>query len=468
MKRPDILAVRAVPGYTFIGRAAMPVNRICPNDLSETFRPYRLSHNVTRGKLMTSAPPQRLKVLMVGQNVDGTDVGESLFAFKWAEEIAKRTDLTLLCLQRPGRMPVQQQLPGARVITWPEPAFLGRFERFRAMANPAWPLLCYHVRRWIAAAPGRGEHFDIAHQLMPSLRFGTPLRGQGIPYVVGPKGGSLSTPKAFRKELEPRPFFVRLRELDRLRLAYGPMLRASYADAALVIGSAPYIREALSNIPLQRYETILEAGAEPAFAPVEKSRRPGELKLVHVGRGVRTKGLRDVVRALAHLRDLPGVTLTSAGGGPEIDICREEAQRLGVADRVTFLGQLPRAEVEQLYAQGDVLAFPSFREPMGAVFFEAMRWGLPTITADRGGPQAIIDPSCGIMIPVTDPDRFARDIAAAIRTLATDPELTERLAAGARARLTKLGSWSDRGAQVEKLYRQIIAEKDRAAPARVA
>ena len=119
-----------------------------------------------------------------------------------------------------------------------------------------------------------------------------------------------------------------------------------------------------------------------------------------------------MVRAMAHLADLPGVTLTSAGDGEDLAACRAEAERLGLAGRVGFLGQVPRAEVDRLYARADVFAFPSFREPMGGVVFEALHWGLPVITAARGGPDFIVDDSCGIRVPVTDPVRYPRDIAA--------------------------------------------------------
>jgi hypothetical protein len=62
-----------------------------------------------------------MKVLLIAPNVDATDVGEALMAFKWAEALSQRTHLTVLCFQRPGRPDVAGQLPRAHVVTWPEP-----------------------------------------------------------------------------------------------------------------------------------------------------------------------------------------------------------------------------------------------------------------------------------------------------------------------------------------------------------
>jgi glycosyltransferase involved in cell wall biosynthesis len=198
---------------------------------------------------------------------------------------------------------------------------------------------------------------------------------------------------------------------------------------------------------------------------MERTPRPGRLRLLHVGRAVRTKGLRDAVRALAHLADLPGVTLTSAGTGEDLAACREEADRLGVAHRVTFLGRVPRAEVERLYATHDAFCFPSFREPAGNVLYEAMRHGLPVITADRGGPAWIVDETCGIRVPVTDPDCFPVDIAAAVRGIALSPELAQRMGQGARDKVAREGLWTAKADRMLALYEELAAPSRRAANA---
>jgi glycosyltransferase involved in cell wall biosynthesis len=160
---------------------------------------------------------------------------------------------------------------------------------------------------------------------------------------------------------------------------------------------------------------------------------------------------------LAHVTDCRDITLTSAGEGAEIEICKSEARRLGVADRVRFLGRIPRDEVEVLYRESDVFLFPSFREPAGGVLYEAMRWGLPVITANRGGPMSIVDADSGIKIEVTDPDRFARDIAGAVRRLSQDVDLRHRLGDGARRKIAREGLWKDKAAALLVLYEQAVA-----------
>jgi glycosyltransferase involved in cell wall biosynthesis len=326
------------------------------------------------------------------------------------------------------------------------------------MLKPGFPFFSMHVRRWIKEALNNGESFDIAHQLMPqAVRYGTPLRHFDIPFVMGPLGGALKTPTKFQEEVGSAPLFTRLRELDSWRLRHDPWLKAGLRKAKLVLGVAPYMKEVLNPVGLQRFEAMLELGIDDLPTEAKRHTDVGRLRLLHVGRAVRTKGLRDVVRSLKHLEDMPGITLTSAGSGEEIAICKAEAEALGVASRVTFLGRTPRDEVERLYETHDVFVFPSFREPAGGVLYEAMRWGLPVITARRGGPEWIVDETSGVRIPVTDPVSYARDIAEAIRRFAVNPDLRQQLGSGARAIVDTTGRWPNKAAAMVALYESILS-----------
>jgi glycosyltransferase involved in cell wall biosynthesis len=231
-----------------------------------------------------------------------------------------------------------------------------------------------------------------------------------------------------------------------------------------VLGVAPYVQEVLADIPLRRFESVLELGADDVAAPrMRAGRRKRGPAVLHVGRAVRTKGLRDAVRALAQLPDLPGVTLTSAGAGEELAPCRAEAARLGLAHRVTFLGRVPRARSRRSTRRTMSSASPPSAKPAGGVLYEAMRHGLPVVTADRGGPGWIVDDASGLRIPVTDPETYARDIAAALRRLAEEPGLSSRLGR-ARGQGSREGLWSAKAARMVALYADIAATELRVRP----
>ncbi|MEL7393050.1 MAG: glycosyltransferase family 4 protein [Pseudomonadota bacterium] len=404
-------------------------------------------------------PERPLRVVLLAPYLNGDGLGEAYSVFNWTQALAEITDLTVLSIV--GKQDLAAQLPKARVVTISDPSLLmGSLTRFNAMAKPWLPFYFRWARRWIKAAMGRGEAFDIAHQILPqAMRYASPLAGLGLPYVIGPLGGSLETPKGFVHEVRGGGIYTRLRTLDRPRLRYDPRLRKGYEEAALILGVAPYIAETFreANLGIQRFEPVLERGHDGRLPLIERTSGVGEAHLLHVGRGIRTKGLRDVIRAMALLKDLPGVQLTSAGDGEDMDACKNEARQLGVAERVTFLGRVPRDEVDRLYAAADIFCFPSFREPMGGVFFEAMEFGLPVITAARGGPDFIIDETCGLRLPVETPDQFTRAIAEAIRALAMEPERRRQLGAGSQARLQTFGGWPEKARHLDELYRSILS-----------
>jgi len=409
-----------------------------------------------------AAMSAQLRVVVIAPSLDGADIGEVRGTVLWLRAMSRLTQLTVLSSAREGAEPLQDQLPDARVVTWPElKLFYQRFERVNAMAKPGWPLFAFQARRWIKAAQARGETFDIAHQMLPqAMRHASPLRGLGIPFAIGPLGGGLETPEAFAREVASGSSMAsKLRRVDSWRLAYDPRLRASYRDADLIIGVGPYIADALRPLGLRRFEAMHEIARPDAPPVIERSAQAGQMTILHVGRIVRTKGLRDTIRALAHLRDLPDLKLISAGEGEDRAACEAEIARLGLQDRVTLLGKIPRDAVEKLYHQADVFCFPSFREPLGGVLLEAMANGLPIITAARGGPDFVVDESCGIRVPVTDPDTFAADIAQALRDLAMDPARRLTLGTGARTRTLSFDTWDDKAARMEGLYRDVLAAR---------
>jgi glycosyltransferase involved in cell wall biosynthesis len=398
----------------------------------------------------------RPKVLALAPYCDLTDVGEAWCAAKWVEELSKQADVTLLAMERPGRKPLAEQLPAVQVITRPEPAWCRLHERLNAMAKLSYPAFHGWAKRRIRALLKDGQHFDVAHQFAPiALRFPSPLAAFDIPYVLGPQGGSLDTPDAFRSECTSAGWYTRFRGLDAFRLRHDPWLKRSYRRASLVLGVAPYVKELLAPANAPRFAVESELGVSRLGVRAQRNeagRRP--LRLLHVGRGVRTKGLRDTIRAVALLKDIE-IHLDVAGKGEEMDHCLTLARDLGVLERVTFHGQIDRRDVDALYRKADVFCFPSFREPSGSVVYEALSFGLPVIAADRGGPGYVIDDSCGFKIPVTTPERFAADIAAAVRTLHAMPELRRQLATGAADRMKTIALWPQKIDRLIALYAEI-------------
>ena len=101
--------------------------------------------------------------------------------------------------------------------------------------------------------------------------------------------------------------------------------------------SRPTCDELLTDVPLQRFEVLSETALTELPPEVDRAARSGPVRLLYVGRLVRTKGARDAIRALALLGDLD-VHLDVVGSGPDADACQAAARR-GRSQRA---GDVPR------------------------------------------------------------------------------------------------------------------------------
>lgn len=400
------------------------------------------------------------KLLLIAPTCDGEDVGEAWVSYQWASRLAERADVTLLTYHKRGARPASVQLPGVRVIEWQEMALFTRAERLNSMLKPSYVPFYFRARHWIKMALARGETFDVAHQPTPvAMRYPSPAAGLGIPLVIGPVGGALASPPGFAAEEGSNPWFMRLRAMDRYRLQFDPLLRASFETADCVLGIAPYVGEALASLSLKRLDFLSETALDSVSEPIVRPGGEHVVKLLYVGRLVRTKGVRDLVRAMHLLADLP-VTLDIVGDGPDRSICEALAEELGLSsDRIIFHGWQPKAALGKFYRQADVFVFPSYREPGGNVALEAMSYSLPLIVVDRGGPGSAVTAECAIRLQVSTPESLAREVAESIRRLAADAALRNRMGQAAYRHVKATGLWSARIQRIEAIYDEIAASR---------
>ena len=402
----------------------------------------------------------KLKVVLISPGCDADAVGEGGIAFQWASRIGRRHEVTLLSSRPSTRPPIASQLPHVRVVEWPDPAFFERWERFNAMLKPGYVPFYFRARRWLRQAVDSGQNFDLAHQIMPmALRYPSPAAGLGLKVILGPCGGSLENPRDFSMDFGSVPLFMKLRKLDDWRLRHDPWLRRSYSAASRIIAVAPYVKDLLGKVvpPETQFEFMTETGV----AQLPEIQRIGwdgsrPLRLLFVGRVIRSKGLRDAIRALAHLKDLKNLTLDVVGDGEDMRACRREADALGVNQIVIFYGKRPRAEVDRFYSRADVFLFPSFREPSGTVVIEAMSHGLAMIVADRGGPSFVVDETCGFRVPVVNSTQFSSELATAIRKLVGAPHLVNTFGRAARDRIKREFLWDAKIDRLGKLYNCVL------------
>ena len=156
--------------------------------------------------------------------------------------------------------------------------------------------------------------------------------------------------------------------------------------------------------------------------------------LLYVGRLAKEKNLETLIQMVTSVSPAhPRARLWLVGDGPYRDDLRALAAKLGVGDRVKFVGAVPRNEVDQYYASADLFTFASVTETQGLVVQEAMQYGLPAVAISGGGASDSIEDGVNGLVTKNVIEEFSSSVA---RLLASPQEL-KKLAEGAHQKASE-------------------------------
>lgn len=123
------------------------------------------------------------------------------------------------------------------------------------------------------------------------------------------------------------------------------------------------------------------------------------------------KGFDVLIKAFGIvLKNYPHLRLMIAGDGPEKENLTSLIKQLGLQNQITLLGALPRAEVRQLMQESSVFVLSSRIETFGVVVIEALSQGTPVVATLCGGPESIVTPEDGVLVPTEDENALAQGI----------------------------------------------------------
>lgn len=279
-----------------------------------------------------------------------------------------------------------------------------------------------------------------AHWLIPqgfAVALVTRLLRRSPPVVITSHGGDLFT---FRGSLGRWAKQLALRTATCVTVVSAPMRR--HVEA---LGFAGDIEVAPMGVDLQAM-----------FAPGARGiRTAGEL--LFVGRLVEKKGLRQLVDAMPIVQARhPEARLVVVGTGPELQICRDRAEQLGVAESLVFEGGVRQADLPAYYRRAAVFVAPFIeaasgdQEGLGLVAVEAMGCECPTVV---GRVAASADLEClanGQLLRVDANDAAA--LADAICSVLDDPRTAAHRAAAARRAIAARLDWQ----RVSRTYASLL------------
>jgi glycosyltransferase involved in cell wall biosynthesis len=237
-----------------------------------------------------------------------------------------------------------------------------------------------------------------------------------------------------------------------------PLRWVSYSDKRREIAQNRNIPHLVVATAYMRDE-LLRNGFAPGrieiHAPVPRPAGPTDVPsfsvrnlIVYAGQIIRGKGVDVLLASLAKVT--APFECVILGDGNQRAACEKLSVRLGLADRVRFLGFVPQDRIADYYREASLAVMSSlWPEPFGATGLEAMRCGLPVVAFDAGGiGEWLIDGENGFLIPWMDRSAFALRVDMLLR----DKNLARRLGETGRLLATERFSFSRYVDGLENLF----------------
>jgi len=361
-----------------------------------------------------------------------------IFVERQTAELARRpeTDVTVL---NPVGMP-----------PWP----LNRIGQYQALADlpehEQWRgLNVYRPRfRLIPKVGGGSNPGWIANALLPLIK----RLHEKAPFdVIDAEFFYPDGPAAMRlADALDIPFTIKARGADIHHWGNNPKCRPQILHAAEKASALLAVSEALKrdmvalgmdDDKIAVHYTGLD---QDKFRPISRAKAKRALGvdgplLITTGALIKRKNQDLAIRALA---DIPDAVLMLAGEGKEEQNYRALAKRLGVAERVRFLGSVPHDQLPQLTAAADIAILVSKSEGLANAWVEALACGTPVIISEAGGARELVtNPVAGRIV-----DQNVEAIVAAIKAILTEPPEQEMV----RSAVDRF-SWKNNGDQLRSI-----------------
>ena len=171
-----------------------------------------------------------------------------------------------------------------------------------------------------------------------------------------------------------------------------------------------------------------------------------------VGRLVDQKAPHVLIEAFAKVaRDVPVARLAMVGDGPLMGAMKALASRLGVADKIIWLGEL---DARAVFAGFDLFALSSRKEGLPYVVLEALSVGLPVVATRASGVEILVEPGVnGEVVATDDIEAFA----AAMRKLLVDRQYMNSASAAARRMAARM-TVDAMVEATEAMYRRVVSQ----------
>jgi len=338
---------------------------------------------------------------------------------------------------------------------------LSRLTKPRRLFNQVYYYLWHVFIYFFAIQLHRQHQFDLAHHItwgrywMPNSASFLPL-----PFIFGPVAGGETIPSAFIKNFTWRSWlFQTLRKGVRWAGEHDPLVRATIKKSKFVLTASEQTFKRVESLgPSMNIFSGPQVGMnQQEMDRLGKLSLPCELpfRLISIGRLLHWKGVHLGLQAFA-LSKLEDSEFLIVGDGPEKHSLQRLATRLEVADRVKFLGWIPREEGWKLLEQSHVLLHPCLHGLVTTAYLEAMAARRPVISVEVNSKAQIqFSHEMGVKIIDSSPKSMGENMATAITELSANRILRKQIGEREREYVANKFMWDKKVATLESLYRKV-------------
>ena len=378
-------------------------------------------------------------IFLIAPNVSEQMGGEAIKALQIFSAVKKLNQNTIQITHERCRGDLSGRLNVSDVHyvrdTWVA-KFLWRSVIFRHFLNVWFSAKAVKLAEQMATLRGAANRSTVIHQTEPNSPVTIRRLSKVCLNVFGPINGNIYYPELFRQSETLGTFLRRRFHMPIQRLSAVVFRRNKRADLILAAGGDRTITSLIAaGYPHEIIKETIDCGvSDDVLDQPRITHQHQNFHFVHYGRLVFHKGTVLAIDSLRHSDDR--VRLDIIGTGPELENCRQFVQKVGLAERVRFLGWF-QSHQELLASlrkyRGVVL--PSFEDANGIVVQEALAMGLPPICLKWGGPELLVEHGkSGFLIDPTNKADIVAKIAAAFDKLSCDPELAESMSIAGKVR----------------------------------
>lgn len=423
----------------------------------------------------------RRKILVMAYAISPSRGSEYAVAWNYVKHMSKENDLTVIYGMSDNHMGEtytlenylqKHEMPHVRFIAvkpnkwtnllnWPNRHNFLVYTFYYAFAF--WHKQAYKRAKELV----KKEHFDLIHFVGP-IGYREPgyLWKLGIPYIWGPIGGANNIPHQLMKRM---PFSGKIKLTFRSfanTIQFHTKIRLKKAlihtDILLTATSenqykfkSRYNKDSIC-IPencISEPEHII-----PEVCPTKYSDNQ-HFRFIVIGRLDANKSVGIFLEALTHVHNKQKIKVDIVGDGPLKKRLEKYATENDLDDKITWHGQLPREQAIKIFNSAHLHVITSASEGNPTTIWEAMGYGVPTMSFDHCGMHDTLCERCGIRIPIAKRyEDCVLAIAKEIDNLLEHPERFRQLAEGT-LECAKKYTWAERESFLNNLYDQLLDSK---------